>query len=217
MIARFVYLYDGRGNVGQLVEATGGPNVLRCIYEYDVYGNCIGPDIDGDGQWQDDADPYAFVNPFRFSTKFFDDGTGLGYSGYRYYSPKLGRWISRDPSGEFGGETLYRFVGSSPTHAVDPLGLEPIEVQFDAFIPGRVGTWILEPFGGGRLAVTVEVSGSHHQFPNCEVLINHPISRSQYQYDTPHSGPGFRNLSRRAPLQGNGYTLFVDNTPACCP
>ena len=33
----------------------------------------------------------------RFSTKYYDAETDLYYYGYRYYSPSLGRWISRDP------------------------------------------------------------------------------------------------------------------------
>jgi len=41
--------------------------------------------------------PLAADNPFRFSTKYTDLETGLIYYGYRYYSPSLGRWLSRDP------------------------------------------------------------------------------------------------------------------------
>jgi len=36
------------------------------------------------------------------STKYFDDESELAYFGYRYYSPELGRWVSRDPIGELG-------------------------------------------------------------------------------------------------------------------
>ena len=46
-------------------------------------------------------------NPFRFSSEFYDDETGLVYYNYRYYSPALGRWLSRDPIGENGGANLY--------------------------------------------------------------------------------------------------------------
>lgn len=42
----------------------------------------------------------------RFSTKQWDDETGLGYWGYRYYDLDIGRWISRDPLGELGGIAL---------------------------------------------------------------------------------------------------------------
>src|SRR5439155_7294524 len=41
--------------------------------------------------------PLAFVNPFLFSTKFYDWETGLLYYGHRCYGPSIGRWLSRDP------------------------------------------------------------------------------------------------------------------------
>lgn len=42
----------------------------------------------------------------------------------RYYSPELGRFVSRDPIGSSAGIELYLFVRSNPTRYVDPLGLE---------------------------------------------------------------------------------------------
>jgi RHS repeat-associated protein len=39
----------------------------------------------------------AFLNPFRFSTKYQDDETDLLYYGYRYYNASTGRWLSSDP------------------------------------------------------------------------------------------------------------------------
>ncbi len=47
---------------------------------------------------------------------------GVG-SGYRYYSPELGRWVNRDPIEELGGLNLYGFVGNSVLDKVDILGL----------------------------------------------------------------------------------------------
>ncbi len=64
----------------------------------------------------------AFVNPFRFSTKYCDDETGHYYYGYRYYSPTQGRWLSRDPIGEYGGLNLYAFVNNNPLTFWDYLG-----------------------------------------------------------------------------------------------
>jgi len=65
----------------------------------------------------------AGQNPFRFSTKYTDDETGLLYYGYRYYNPSIGRWISRDPSGERGGVTMYAFISNCPIAAIDVWGL----------------------------------------------------------------------------------------------
>ena len=42
--------------------------------------------------------------------------------GLRFYSPALGRWISRDPIGEEGGEHLYACCVNRPADMVDPLG-----------------------------------------------------------------------------------------------
>jgi RHS repeat-associated protein len=68
---------------------------------------------------------YAEVNPFRWSTKYFDIETGLSDYGHRYYHAGLGRWLNRDPIGEFGGANLYGYVHNSPATSIDPLG------QFD--------------------------------------------------------------------------------------
>src|SRR5690606_20285317 len=56
-------------------------------------------------------------------TKYYDDGSGLYYYGYRFYSPGLGKWINRDPIAESGGLNLYGFVGNGSVNAIDPYGL----------------------------------------------------------------------------------------------
>jgi RHS repeat-associated protein len=81
-------------------------------YEYDAYGNV---DVSS-GTYKDD-------NPFRFSTKWFDDESGLGYWGLRMYSAILGRWASRDPINEEGGINMYVYANSAPSRAFDGLGL----------------------------------------------------------------------------------------------
>jgi RHS repeat-associated protein len=123
------YLYDGNGNVMQLLDASTLD--IAAVYEYDAYGNTlVAEDWDFSGIVDD--------NPFRFSTKYCDaelddPGTpaaeGLYYYGYRYYSPRLGRWLSRDPIGEEGGLNVYEFVRNTLPQATDALGklgmLEP--------------------------------------------------------------------------------------------
>ena len=49
--------------------------------------------------------------------------SGVLYYGYRYYSPPLGRFASRDPIGEDGGLNVYQFVLNDPVFFVDRLGL----------------------------------------------------------------------------------------------
>ena len=47
----------------------------------------------------------------------------LGRMGVRYYDPRLGRWLSRDPMGESGGFNLYAYCGNDPVNRWDYLGM----------------------------------------------------------------------------------------------
>jgi RHS repeat-associated protein len=49
------------------------------------------------------------------------------YYGYRYYSPTLGRWVSRDPIGEEGELNRYVFVKNNGVNTLDRLGLISIQ------------------------------------------------------------------------------------------
>ncbi|OQB90382.1 MAG: tRNA3(Ser)-specific nuclease WapA precursor [Verrucomicrobia bacterium ADurb.Bin118] len=101
--------YDGNGNVTALVR--GGSDPVLARYEYSAYGELLRS-----------TGPLAVVNPFRWSSKFWDEESGLVYYGYRYYSPVMGRWFGRDPLGEQGGVNLLAFVGNNPVTAVDSDG-----------------------------------------------------------------------------------------------
>ncbi|HCN29387.1 MAG TPA: hypothetical protein DIT64_11675 [Verrucomicrobiales bacterium] len=62
---------------------------------------------------------------FAFKGQFLDLDTGYYNYGYRYYSPELGRWLSRDPVGEEGGVNLYIITGNNPLNDLDVFGLVP--------------------------------------------------------------------------------------------
>lgn len=69
-----------------------------------------------------DADCASYER-FGFGTEYRDE-TGLIYYGARYYSPALGRFISRDPSGVVGsGVNLYAFCGGDPVNHRELYGL----------------------------------------------------------------------------------------------
>lgn len=62
-------------------------------------------------------------NNIRFQGQYFDEETGLHYNRYRYYSPYVGRFVSKDPIGLWGGINVYQYAASSISW-VDPLGLQ---------------------------------------------------------------------------------------------
>ena len=108
--------YDGTGNMATLVNA--GTGAVAASYDYSPFGETI--KATGD---------YAARNPFRFSTKYTDQESGLIYYGYRFYNPSIGRWLSQDPLAEQGGINLYGFVNNNPENRIDVLGLKPQEIK----------------------------------------------------------------------------------------
>ena len=104
--------YDANGNITALLSAsTGDP---AAVYEYDPFGNPVRQEV---------IDSAVTDQPFRFSTKYTDAETGLVYYGYRYYEPRNGRFLGRDPLGESGGLNLYGFVSNDSVNGIDVLGM----------------------------------------------------------------------------------------------
>lgn len=68
--------------------------------------------------------------PFRWSTKYTDNETGLVYYGYRYYSPGMGRWVNRDPS-EKRWHKPPEIRAQLPIMNSDSLGLGPYNAMRD--------------------------------------------------------------------------------------
>lgn len=60
--------------------------------------------------------------PLRFEGQYDDTETGLAYNRCRYYDPEIGRYISADPLGIFGGANQFAYV-ADPFSETDPLGL----------------------------------------------------------------------------------------------
>ena len=106
-------LYDNNGNVTDYVSETGE---VVASYTYDAFGRTIAK-----------SGVMADTFPFRFSTKYYDAESGLYYYGYRYYSPELGRWLTRDPIEEEGGDNLYAFCDNCPILLCDVLGLDELD------------------------------------------------------------------------------------------
>jgi len=83
----YAYLYDGKGNVSAVLDPAQS---VAAAYRYDIFGRL-------------QTQAGSLQQPFQYSTKRYFADTGLLYFGYRYYSPALGKWITRDPIGESGG------------------------------------------------------------------------------------------------------------------
>jgi RHS repeat-associated protein len=106
--------YDGRGNI--VTWTNGATGELIGTADYGPYGERF------DVRWVTPSDEASY-DRFGFGTEYRDE-TGLIYYGARYYSPALGRFLSRDPAGVAGsGVNLYAFCGGDPVNKLELYGL----------------------------------------------------------------------------------------------
>ncbi|MDO5318871.1 MAG: RHS repeat-associated core domain-containing protein [bacterium] len=113
-------LYVKRNGVIYVPHVDANGNILRYT---DTAGNIVAEYIyDAFGRTISQSGTLADVFRHRFSSKYFDVETGLYYYGYRFYSSKLCRWVTRDIRGEDASLNLYLPCDNKLPFLVDPLG-----------------------------------------------------------------------------------------------
>ena len=105
------YEADGLGTVTSSSNPAGA---VAQTYTFDSFGNQT-------------ASSGSLISPFRYTAREFDAETNLNYYRARYYDPQIGRFLSSDPSGFWGGLNTYAYVGNDPISLIDPTGLDWIE------------------------------------------------------------------------------------------
>jgi RHS repeat-associated protein len=73
---------------------------------------------------------------YRYTGKERDEESGFSYHGARYYVLWLGRWLSTDPLGISDGMNLYCYVHDRPLNAVDPSGMQYVDIGEDPALRG---------------------------------------------------------------------------------
>jgi len=109
--------------------ATSGKRYF--VFVDQVAAPCLIENDAGVEVWRAKMEPfgYAHVEPGsaiefspRFPGHYFDAETGLNYNRFRYYDPRLGRYLQSDPWGVAGGANVYVYR-SNPLLDVDVRGL----------------------------------------------------------------------------------------------
>jgi len=104
------YEVDGLGSTTSLSNAAGA---LPQTYTFDSFG-------------KQTASTGSLTNPFQYTAREFDPETNLYFYRARYYDPAIGRFISEDPVGFFGGVNFYAYVNGNPINYRDPSGQWPV-------------------------------------------------------------------------------------------
>jgi len=140
---------DGSGNV--LWALGDNQNTIRDWVNFSA--GTVADHVSYDAYGNNKVDSASVDAVFGWTGRYRDPTTGLQYNHNRWYDPSVGRWMSEDPIGFFGGQAnLSAYVGNSPTNWSDPSGLEP---------PWWAGTkaffntlFVDEIYGGGKALVT---------------------------------------------------------------
>ena len=107
------FVSDANKNIVALIDTTGQ---VTDTYLYDPFGKC--------------THSGSSTNPFRFSSEYFDEETGLVYYNYRYYASGLGRWTTRDLIEEERGTNLFELCFNNTLNLYDMLGLHDNQCNF---------------------------------------------------------------------------------------
>jgi RHS repeat-associated protein len=102
----YFYHADGQLSITALTDTAGK---VAARYRYDAFGNPL-------------MAKGNVMNPYRYTGRRWDKATGLYYYRLRYYDAGMGRFLSKDPAGLWGGLNGYAYVDNNPVNAVDPQG-----------------------------------------------------------------------------------------------
>ncbi|MBP1762713.1 MAG: repeat protein [Firmicutes bacterium] len=102
------YYYHADG-LGSIVALSNSSAKAVQLYRYDAFGRM--------------TQSGSVVQPYTYTAREYDTETALYYYRARYYDPKAGRFITRDPIGFKGGINQYAYVRNNPVNGTDPTGL----------------------------------------------------------------------------------------------
>ncbi len=134
--AEYYYLSNRLGSISAILDADNQDRILE-YYRYEVFGSAtVLPIVDNNTDGLEDT-PFdlndnnasgatlvsSFGNTYLYTARRFDDITGLYYYRNRYYDPRSGRFITRDPIGYVDGLNLLSYVNNNVERYTDPHGL----------------------------------------------------------------------------------------------
>jgi RHS repeat-associated protein len=106
--SNYFYTNDTLTSIRELTDSSGS---LQAQYSYNPYGNSV--KLQG-----------SLSTDFQFAGYYYHAPSNLNLTMFRGYTPKLGRWLSRDPLAESMPAHAYNYVLNNPVNFRDELGLD---------------------------------------------------------------------------------------------
>ena len=213
--SNYFYTRDHLGSIREMVASDG--STIEARYNYDPYGRAtkVSGSLDCD---------------FQYAGYYYHAASGLYLSATRAYNPNLGRFISRDPSGESSGLNLYGYCGNNPICDIDPIGLANYTVT-DAQINSQLQV-IYDKMNGQNMSSTSVYNMWGSQYPNFLAIETdtayhtqpdrqntYTYSGSQYPelqgltltgHELNYIGVGAAMAGRLTPTQANALVILWD-------
>jgi len=162
--AYYYYLYNGHGDVVQIVNESGA---IVNSYNYDEWGNIR-------------TISETVSNPLRYCGEYFDEESGLYYLRARYYDPLIARFITKDSlEGDISNPlsmNQYTYCYNNPLiyadpsgHLVDQAGLQQmfdrgeIDNYTITYVPG-VGETTTITQNGSTLTITDNTANEYFDY-----------------------------------------------------
>ncbi|CAG0985620.1 hypothetical protein PHYC_02006 [Phycisphaerales bacterium] len=116
-------MVNGNGSFGGYEDFDQSGNLDG--YDLDSHSSYVSGYSDGTTGWGVQSRP-GVDNRFGYTGYWWDAGIGANHVRHREYLAALGRWLSRDPSGDRGVMAFYEALYSNPVNYRDPSGEVPL-------------------------------------------------------------------------------------------
>lgn len=119
-----VVTYYFADHLGSVVQESGATGAVELEREYEPWGTPLAG---------------ASTSGFAFTGREWDSESGLYFYRARFFSPKVGRFLSEDSLGFSAGSNWYGYVLNSPVEFVDPSGHDVVVAFYNSNPAGHVG------------------------------------------------------------------------------